>query len=200
MKRVIRLCAGFILAMLTDISWGLFIAHILRKEMNYSFPLTIGGINLSLIVIYGGGIFFTLFPDLDIPIRKILKGTVTGHRSVPHYPLLVIGGWFIAFFFLSLQWPFLLWWAILAPLCSLAHLLHDSIGGGIPWLWPLKKDYYQFFAVQDGKRKFVSVWNQHYLELEEYLEEYFEGFLRLTPQALLPLLWFVGVVITLILE
>lgn len=120
--------------MFLDIGIGILISIFLSNLFNFplSHPFVVAGI------------IFSLLPDADFLYHLLKRGTKDKkdheHRDILHYPIFFLfTGIVIGFFSLP--------WALLFTLCTLLHLLHDSIGigWGIQWLWPANKNYYTFF-------------------------------------------------------
>ena len=63
---------------------------------------------------------------------------------------------------------------VLFTLCSIAHFIHDSIGlgWGIQWLYPFKKNYYQFFYTVNKNANKSLVYSYKPEELDSLAEKY----------------------------
>ena len=100
-------------------------------------------------VLVGFAVACALLPDADA-LLHIVRGRGFGksahmHRSLLHYPLLLIPGVFV------LVLPFDLQLAVLASLLVTAHFVHDSIGigWGVAWLYPFDRRLYKL--LDDGR-------------------------------------------------
>lgn len=136
----------------------------------FSVPLTI-----SYIVV---GIVFAYIPDIDLALDKhfwktghaaAYSGNPYDHREGLHKPLLwalLISAWGLVFGGL---YPFI------ALVAVTLHFLHDTVGTGwgMPWLWPLTKRRFKFFATKENvltlQSPFVS-WS--YEELPSFIVKY----------------------------
>jgi inner membrane protein len=102
----------------------------------------------------------SVFPDFDmIWFLFIDQGAIHHHKYWVHAPgfWLILGG---------LTLPFLRGTPRGAALIFLAavlvHLLLDSIGGGIMWLWPLSDDLYSLVTVQPTHSHWVLSFMAHW--------------------------------------
>lgn len=124
------------------------------------------------------GIVFAYIPDIDWALDKhfwktghvaAYSGNPYDHREGLHKPLLwalLISTWGIVFGGLE---PFI------ALVATTLHFLHDTVGTGwgMPWLWPLTKRRFKFFATKENtltlRSPFVS-WS--YEELPAFIVKY----------------------------
>lgn len=122
---------GYGMAMMFDVSVGMFIALLTSKAF---------GISLSIQNCLIGGIL-GIAPDVDIVYMFIRKGEVytDHHQFISHRPTLgitsaVLIGWILGGAY----------WSVTAAVCMFWHYLHDTDGfggGGLAWLWPFSNYY-----------------------------------------------------------
>lgn len=145
--------------MFLDIGLGIIFALIFHQSFNL-------GIGYLLF----WGILFSLLPDLDFIIYKILKIEADKgykHRDLFHYPLIYLSiGTLLAYLFSKpLAWLFLA--------VSFLHFAHDSIayGRGIKWLFPFKKEGYAFFYLFSRVNK-RGLWKAIFVFDEKAIEKF----------------------------
>lgn len=130
------------MVMLTDMGAGIIITHIVGKIFNYKLPF----------YFYLIGMFLALLPDFPVFLLRIRGREIRHHRGVDHYPIIII-----PIFLILILFSF--FWVVVAGLCVLAHLIHDSLDkeewGGIKWLAPFSKKNYRLFGKKDGRRKLI---------------------------------------------
>lgn len=193
------LLLGIFLAMLMDLGSGILITNALihwlgEPSINIT-PWTNYVSNTQ--VVYGLGMFFALLPDIDlvIPLAKKFLGKFLGklitinqceidgrHKDKwTHYPIVMIPLATIVMYRVA---PFC---SVLALCGLLSHFVHDSWqrdgdkqGGGVRWLAPFGKNYYQFFSrrAKGGKLKLVVSWTPE--EVQEVFDETLEQWLSAT--------------------
>jgi len=183
--KLVRFGVGISMAILTDIAFGALVVHLFGKV----FLLNI------TTYFYLIGMFLALLPDIDTPIMWLYKhGHFSIHRLGTHYPLIIIPVICLPLIILSVIWPILGYWALVAFICLLFHYIHDSIGKevGEKWLWPIdKKNYYKFFIKKNGKRRIVVALNEKEIKVRS-IEEWLKDSLRPTPTSI------IGVVIVIV--
>lgn len=99
------------------------------------------------------GIVFALLPDIDM--LPIFWRTQYDHRSWLHYPVLYVALTAAVYVFFGSVY------AALFAVCTLAHLVHDTIGigWGVAWLGPFSKR--KFLFPEKGRRRrygFFMTW------------------------------------------
>lgn len=161
------------MATLTDIAFGALTVHFFGKVFLSNTPS----------YFYLIGMFLALLPDIDVPIMWLYKHRhFSIHRLGTHYPMMVIPVICLSLLILSVIWPILGYWALVAFICLLFHYIHDSIGKevGEKWLWPIdKKNYYKFFIKKNGKRRIVVSLNEKEIKVRPF-EEWLKDNLRPT--------------------
>ena len=136
---------GMGLAALVDAAAGSIIAQLCCLAFNR--PITLLAI--------GGGILFALLPDVSHLLLKILAIKGMHHRTLTHYPLLVLP------FFLVVA-PFSLFWAVLLSSALVAHFADDTTDpGGLKWFAPLWNKRFRIYA-KEPEPVSLEVWLQTY--------------------------------------
>ncbi len=102
----------------------------------------------------------SVFPDFDmIWFLFVDDRTVHHHRYWVHAP----GFWIIV---AALTLPFLRGRArvagVIFVVSVLIHIMLDTIGGGIMWLWPLSDDLHQFVTVPATQANWVLSFMAHW--------------------------------------
>jgi hypothetical protein len=143
-----------------DIGLGILIPITLSK---------IFGFELTNSFIYFG-ILFSLLPDIDFLLFKMLKlsGGDHKHREILHFPILyiILGSILVYIFNQNL--------ILLFIICSLFHFLHDSIGigWGIQWFAPFNMNHYQFLYTANKGMDRSLVYTYKPEELDKISEKY----------------------------
>lgn len=147
--------------MLLDIALGILVAVFLDIFFE-----------LNFFVVLFFSIVFSLLPDLDFIIYKILgihedKGYK--HRDLFHSPLLYLP---IGTILIYLTFGKII--AIAFLIISTLHFLHDSIacGRGIKWLYPFSQNSYAFIYEYSRIRR-KGIWKPVFIFDEKYLK-YFD--------------------------
>lgn len=160
--RVIKYLVGLFIGAAADMGVGLIIVHLIGKAFHYSVPF----------YFYPIGAFLSLLPDIDFIWATLKRQNITGHRGIPHLPIIMIGSLCLIWGILSAFWPISLYWMIVGVLCLLGHFIDDSIGSltGIKWLAPFKKKYYVFWpphalAEKEAKKKIKESAENNDIEL-----------------------------------
>ncbi|MCU0679441.1 MAG: metal-dependent hydrolase [Planctomycetes bacterium] len=144
--------------MFLDVAFGIFTAIFLSSFHEA---------DLTAVLI--AGIIFSLLPDADFVIYKLLgihqdKGYK--HRELFHYPLLYLGAGYIVIYFIFGQ---IIAWCFL--ISTFLHFLHDSIayGRGIKWLYPFSNSGYAFIYLFSRVNK-KGLWQKVFIFDQAYTD------------------------------
>ncbi|NQU99463.1 MAG: metal-dependent hydrolase [Parcubacteria group bacterium] len=94
------------------------------------------------------GVIFSIFPDLDLFYYYFISTSETHRALITHTPILYVAIFLILFlysYFKKNEFTRLISFVILFS--SLSHLLLDSLGSGVAWLYPLSKLPYGFLSI-----------------------------------------------------
>lgn len=121
-------------------------------------------------IVLAAGFILGMLPDLDMVYFYFVNATES-HREFPSHSWLVwtvVWGVFLGVSFLA-RWGMGKAMGLVGYLATLSHLLADSLGGGVAWLWPFSDHLYglaSFFA--SGNE--ISFFGQYFRQINFAVE------------------------------